>query len=112
MTLDESVPVEDIDDAAPVEERRRIPLGLVAFAIAVVLAIGEVIAISLANSGHPAEATFIGRVLVFLTALPLVLGLYAVVRGSNRGWGIAAMIVAVLANPLILVNLLAFFGAL
>lgn len=110
MTLDESRQLESDDEVAPVPERRRLPLGLVAFAVAVVLAILEIVAIALANSGEPGAATVLGQVLVLLTALPLALGLYAAVRGMNRGWGIAAVAVAVLANPLILVNLLSFFG--
>jgi hypothetical protein len=99
-------------DAAPARERRSVPLGGIAFAVAVVLVIVEAIAVTLANSGQPAAATTIGQVLVVLTALPLALGLYAAVRGMQREWGIAAMVVAVIANPLILINVLSFFGAL
>ncbi len=94
--------------AAP--QRRPLPLGYIAFTAAVVLAIAEGIAISLAYSNQQALAASIGQVLVVLSALPLALGLFVAIRGPRREWGIAAMVVAIVANPLILINVLSFFG--
>jgi hypothetical protein len=88
------------------------PLGYIAFGIAVLLVLAEGVAVYLASSGQPAAATIIGQVLVVLTALPLALGLVAVLRGRNREWGLAAMVLAVVANPFILINVLGFFGAI
>ncbi len=90
----------------------RVPLGYVAFTIAVILVIAEAIAISLATNGQPLLATTIGQVLVVLTALPLAVGLFVALRGPKREWGIAAMVVAFIANPLILLNVLSFFGTI
>ncbi|GAA3736080.1 hypothetical protein GCM10022239_10020 [Leifsonia bigeumensis] len=88
------------------------PLGYIAFGMAVLLVVAEGVAVYLATYGQPVAATVIGQVLVVLTALPLALGLLAVLRGRQRGWGIAAMVLAVIANPLILINLLGFFGTI
>lgn len=88
------------------------PLGYIAFGIAVLLVIAEGVAVYLASSGQPAAATIVGQVLVVLTALPLALGLVAALRGRNREWGIAAMVLAVVANPFILINVLGFFDAI
>ncbi len=98
-------------DSAP-SAKRPLPWGLIAFAIAVILVIAEAIAINLATSGQPLAATAIGQTLVVLTAVPLALGLFVALRGPRREWGIAAMVVAVIANPLILLNVLSFFGTL
>jgi len=91
-------------------ERRQLPLGYIAFVAALVLAIAEGIAISLAYSNQQALAATVGQVLVVLSALPLALGLFVAIRGPKREWGIAAMVVAVVANPLVLINVLSFFG--
>jgi hypothetical protein len=99
-------------DAEPERTRRLAPLGLIAFVTAAVLAVAEGVAIYLGSLGQYAAATVLAQVLVVLTAVPLALGLYAVVRRRNRDWGIAAMVVALAANPLVLSNLLDFFGTL
>ena len=46
------------------------------------------------------------------TALPLALGLLAVIRNRKRGWGIAAMILSLVANPVLLLTALRFFGSI
>ena len=121
MTLDENVsggtPQESLGEPDATRSPRSKPfggaaLGYTAFAIAVVLAIAEGVAINLATNGQPVTATAIGQVLVVLTALPLALGLFVALRGPKREWGIAAMVVAVIANPLILLNVLSFFGTI
>lgn len=121
MTLDENVSggtlQESLGESDETPSRRSklfsgAALGYTAFAIAVVLVIAEGVAINLATNGQPVTATAIGQVLVVLTALPLALGLFVALRGPKREWGIAAMVVAVIANPLILLNVLSFFGTI
>lgn len=92
--------------------RRPWPFGIIALSIAAALVVAEGVAVYLASSGQPAAATVLGQVLVVATALPLALGLLAAIRNHQRGWGLAAMVVSVVANPFILVNLLAFFGSM
>jgi hypothetical protein len=116
MLLDENAThdalAESTEETEPPTRRRALPLGYIAFAIAVILVIAEGVAVVLASSGQPGVATTIGQILVVLTALPLALGLFVALRGPRREWGIAAMVVAVIANPLILINVLSFFGTI
>ena len=106
--LDEFVPhVEPIDEPTP---HRPWPFGLIAFAIAVLLVVAEIAALSLANAGKFEPATILGQLLIALTVLPLVFGVLAIIRRRGLGFAIAAIVVAVLANPFIQVSLFAFFG--
>lgn len=102
---------EPVVDEPPRKARKPWPLGYVAFGIGVLLVIAEGVAVYLGSFGEPAVATIIGQVLVVITAFPFALGLLAAIRNRNREWGIAAMVLAVVANPFILINVLGFFGA-
>ncbi len=102
---------EPVVDERPRKARKPWPLGYVAFGIAVLLVIAEGVAVYLGSFGEPAVATIIGQVLVVVTAFPFALGLLAAIRNRKREWGIAAMVLAVIANPFILINVLGFFGA-
>ncbi len=92
--------------------RRGLPFTSAAFLTALSLLIAQGVAINLAINGSPAAATVIAQLLVWLTAIPFLLAVVALVRGPHRGWAIAAMIVSVIANPLILRFVLSFFGSL
>jgi hypothetical protein len=98
------------DAGEPPRERRQWPIGIIALCLAVLLAAAEVVGVLLAGNGQFGVATLIGQSLIVLTVLSFLLGLFAVIRGRGRGWGIAAMILSVLVNPLVLINLLALFG--
>lgn len=104
--------VEPAPRPEPRPERRPLPVASTAFGLAIILVVAEGVAIYLGSSGSAATATTLGQILVVLTALPLALGLIAAIRGPHREWGIAAMIVSVVANPLILLGVLSFFGSL
>lgn len=108
----EVAPGEIAQEEQPRELWRPWPLGYLAFGIAVLLVIVEGVAVYLGSFGEPAVATIIGQFLVVFTAFPFALGLLAVIRNRNREWGVAAMVLAVIANPFILINVLGFFGAL
>ena len=115
--LQETVSLEETDapgsaaeDAAR-EPRRPWPLGYPAFGIAVLLVITEGIAVYLGSIDEPVAATILGQALVVTTAFPFALGLLAVSRHRQREWGLAAMVLSVIANPFILINVLGFFGA-
>lgn len=107
MTIDEAK-VES-RTATP---RRTLPFTSTAFMTAVALLVTQFVAINLASTGSHAAATVIAQLLIGLTVIPFVLGLIGFVRGQHRGWAIAAMIVSVIANPLILRSVLSFFGSL
>lgn len=109
--IEEGAAAATAPDELPRAPRRPWPLGYLAFGIAVLLVLLEGVAVYLGSFGEPAIATVIGQVLVVVTAFPFALGLLAVIRKRNREWGIAAMVLAVIANPFILINVLGFFGA-
>lgn len=108
----ELVPWEDHPEPrAPREPRKPWPFGLIALSIAIVLVIAEVIAISMAVAGEFTAATVFGQILIALTALPVAVGVLAVIRRRNTGLGIAAIVLAIIANPFVQVNLLGFFAS-
>ncbi|MBX3094653.1 MAG: hypothetical protein KF680_09010 [Cryobacterium sp.] len=83
-------------------ERRPVPIGLIAFIVALLFIALEVVGVILALDSQYAAATLIGQIVTLGTALPLLLGLAAVITGWARGWGVLAVLLSVLANPLVL----------
>ena len=109
----ELMPWEDHPEPpAPPAPRRPWQFGLIALGIAILLVIGEIIAISMAAAGQFTPATVLGQILIALTALPLVLGVLAIVRRRGTGMGIAAIVLAIAANPFVQISLFKFFGTL
>lgn len=111
MSPEQPLPDQAAPEEPSQEPRRPWPLGYLAFGIAVLLVIAEAVAVYLGSNDEPTAATVIGQILVVITAFPFALGLLAVLRNRNREWGIAAMVLAIIANPFILINVLGFFGA-
>jgi hypothetical protein len=56
-------------------------------------------------------ATLLARAVTGLTVVPVVLGVVAVARRRGRATGVVAIVVAVLANPFVLMLLLDLFGS-
>lgn len=113
--LDESDELHEPNESAKSAQhraRRAPPFTSVAFMLALALLITQGVAINLASSGSPAAATTLAQLLIWMTVIPFMLAVVALVRGPHRGWAIAAMIVSVIANPLILRLVLSFFGSL
>ena len=84
--------------------------GVVALGVAALAAVAEVIAIVVGSAGEWPLATGLAWVVIVLTVVALVLGVVAVVRDRGRAWGIAAIVVAVLANPLVQIGVLRALG--
>ena len=82
--------------------------GLLLAAFAVIL---EVLAIAIGSGSAWAAATVIAWFVIGLQAVSFVLGMVAILsgrgRGSGLGWrfGLAAIVLSLLANPLLLVGL-------
>ena len=108
----EAVEVAEAAEVTAPVQRHPLPFTSTAFLSAVVLLVTQGIAINLASTGSTAAATVIAQLLIGLTVIPFVLAVIALVRGPHRGWAIAAMIVSVIANPLLLRLTLSFFGSL
>lgn len=94
--------LEDLSTSEEEVERRPVPLGLIAFIIVVLFIALEVTGVILALDSQYAAATLIGQIVTLGTALPFLLGLAAVITGWARGWGMLAVLLSVLANPLVL----------
>ncbi|MFC0680010.1 hypothetical protein ACFFGH_19420 [Lysobacter korlensis] len=107
-------PVREDADGEPepvklvIRDRRRL-LGIVAFVLAALLFAANVVGIVLSNSGSDDVALSIAYVTIFGTILTFLGGLLAAALNLGRGWGIAAVVLSVLANPFVLVVLLGTF---
>jgi hypothetical protein len=85
-------------------------LGWVALSLAAACIIADVMAVVLATQRYWVSATAIAQGASVATAVVFVVGLFAAFRRPARWLGIGAMILAILANPFILTNLLTFLG--
>lgn len=104
------------DGPPPAPERARarlsVPLGLVALGLAVLFALGDVIAVSVASSGNWGLGTLIAQAMMGATIVSLGLAVVAAVLGRGRRYAVAAAILSVLANPLVLTGILSFVDPL
>lgn len=102
-----SEPVEVPDAPAPRVLRPKTPLiGAVAVGIAVLAGLLQGVAIVVATSGDFLPATVLGYLAVGLAILAMVGGVVAIVLNRGRRLGVVAVIVGVLANPLVLLWIL------
>lgn len=113
-------PIED-EPEAPEEEPevveealrvRRPWIGLAAVALTVATIGVHAAAIVVASNGDFPTGTLLGYIAIGLSALAVVVGLVAAVVGRGRAWGIAAAVVAVLANPWVLLIVLRFLSGI
>lgn len=90
--------------------RRGTQIGIIAFALAALFAAADIAAIALAGTGDWGVGSLIGQSTTVLTIVSFVLGVVAVILDRGRGWGVAGIILSVVANPFVLTNLLSFFA--
>lgn len=98
------------DDESAARSRRRPWLGVTAFVIAVALAAADVYAIVVAIGDYYELAIMLAIGATIGTIIAFLLGAAALVLGRGRWWGVAAMVLSVLANPFTLVQVLVFFS--
>jgi uncharacterized membrane protein YcjF (UPF0283 family) len=104
---------EPADEQAPSLERLNTPLlGILALALAVLTAVGLAVGIVIATAGDYRLATIVAYGAIGLSVLAVIGGVLAVILGWGRRWGVIAVIVGVVANPLVLLVVLRFFGGL
>ena len=89
---------------SPADRRRPRWPGRVALAFAILTAVGVATGIALATVDLFAAAWIVGITAVVLSALGVLTGFVAVIGRWGRATGIAAVAVAVLANPLVLTS--------
>jgi uncharacterized membrane protein (DUF2068 family) len=97
-----------VDDAAA---PRRSP-GTLTLIAAGVFALVHALAISAGIGGDFRTATILAWVAIVGTALTLVMGVVALVRGPGRWWSVLAIAVSLVANPFVFTRILVFFEGL
>ena len=100
---------DDLDAAVSAEDEPRRRTRLVGIA-AMVLALGtigvHIAAVVVSSAGDFVAGAQLGWVAIGLSALAVLVGLVAAIIGRGRAWGIVAVLVAVLANPYVLLTVL------
>ena len=87
-------------------------LGMASLVLAISAVVLEVIAIAIGSGGAWGAATALAWLIVALFAISIALGLAAILSGNGRRWGIGAVIVSLLTNPLVLVWLFSLLRGL
>lgn len=92
-------------------KRRRAPwiLGVVAVALAVIAAVLQVLGIIQATNLNWQRGTLLAWLAIGVSTVAFLVGLTAIIVHRGRRWGVAAMIVAIVANPWVLAQLLGLF---
>lgn len=105
-------PEEPAEVPEPAEERvaRSSVLGQIALCLALATVAAHVIAMVLAVSGSFVPGTVFAWIAVVASIVTVLTSLVAIVARFGRGWAIAALILGVFANPLLLLNMLNFLG--
>lgn len=111
--VDEPEPPEEIVQDEPEPPARTRPwLGLVAVALTLAMIGVHIAAIVVATAGDFPQGTLLGYLAIGLSGLAVVVGVTAAILGRGRAWGIAATVVAVLANPWVLLGVLRLLSGL
>ena len=84
--------------------------GLLAVVAAALFAVMHGAAVAAASAGDFATATVLAWTVIVGTIATLLLGAASVVLGRGRRWGVLAIALSVVANPLVLTRVLGFFG--
>lgn len=85
-------------------------IGFAALIAAVVFVALEIVAVVVGNLQHWTIATVLGGALSGLTVISFVVALVAVISRRGRRAGIVALVVSVVANPLVQIAVLGFIG--
>ncbi len=95
----------------PAERAPRGPgLGILGLAFGVLTVAATVAAIVIASSGDYGLGTITAYGAIALSVLAVLAGVVSVVLGFGRRWGVLAVLLGVLANPLVLLVILRFFS--
>ncbi len=86
-------------------------LGMGALAVAVFAVPVQVVAIAVASHGAWTPGWTLAWVDVALGVVAVVMGVFALVRSRGRRWAVAAVVLAVAGDPLVLVALFRLLGA-
>lgn len=105
-------PIE-MPDVAPKRPRRKTPLiGALGVALAATAAVLQAVAIGVATGGDYLSSTVVAYLAIGFSVLAVGIGVLGIALNRGRRLGIAAVIVGIVANPLVLLLLLTGVGAL
>lgn len=98
-------------DAPPQQPRRKTPLlGAVALSTAVIAGVLQGVAIAQATVGDYLAATVLAYASAAVAVLAVVVGVVAIVMHRGRRLGVAAAVMGLIANPLVLLALFRVLG--
>jgi hypothetical protein len=102
--VEDAVPESAAPKPAPVAlpRRRTAALGILSLVVAVLTVAALVVAIVVASGGDFPLGTLLSYLAIGLSVVAAVVAIVALVIGRGRRWAVAAVIVAILANPLVL----------
>jgi len=104
---------QPVEDEAPTPERVKTPaLGIVAFVLGLLTLAALVTGIVIASAGDWRVGRLAAYAAVALSVLAVASGVVAVILGRGRRAGVIAVIVGILANPLVLLVILRFLGGI
>jgi hypothetical protein len=98
-------------DECPPPRRPRWP-GALAGGLAILMVITWAIALACSLAGMLELGVGLSYSAILLSVMAVLAGLAALVGNWGRGWGIAAIAVGVLLNPVVLLHVLTWIGAL
>ena len=96
----------------PARRAPRALLGIVALAFAVVCAALTVAGVTVATSGMFPVATLLAYAAIGFSVVAVVGGLAAMITGRGRFWGVGAILLGLVGNPVLLLSLLRLVSAL
>ena len=91
---------------------RRAWPGILSFLLAVATVVAVVVGIVLATSDLYLAATYTAWGAIGASALAVVVGIVALIGRFGRSWGVAGLILGVIANPLLMTRALELIGGL
>ena len=86
-------------------------LGVLAVVLVLAFAVVHVVAVVVATGGGYVLASQLAVVAIVGTVITLVLGIGTFVLRSGRRWGLVAIVLSIVANPVALRYILDFFGS-
>jgi hypothetical protein len=116
VTMNDYSATDDFEPEEPVEQppaqatQPRAVLGATAAALALVFGAIGLLGVGVASSGDYAFSTVLAQIAIGGTLVTFVSGVVAIILGRGRGWGLAALGLSFIANPLAQIQLLDFFG--
>jgi hypothetical protein len=109
VDADEPAETTRVIEVEPERRRSSIP-GLVALLLAVATEVVTGIAVGVATGGDVDAGTALGYTAIGMSVAAILLGLVAVLARLGRTWGVAAIVLGVLANPWLQLVVLRFIS--